>query len=61
MQKPLVFNRHLKDKWAEKENNFMISKLTQVKAKVDQRCPESYTFYQTQFRKTQTRNNRRII
>jgi hypothetical protein len=58
MQKPIVFNRKLHKKWAEEENIFMMNKLNNVKAKVDIYCPESYVFYQTQFRKTQARNNK---
>jgi hypothetical protein len=58
MQKPLVFNRHLTKKWAEKDNDLMTNKLTSVKTKVDVRCPESFFFYKTQFKKTQVRNNR---
>ncbi len=61
MQKPKVFNRTLNKKWAEEENIIMINKLSSVKAKVDIHCPESYVFYQTQFRKTQARNNRRKL
>jgi len=58
MQKPMIFNRTLNKKWAEHENNLMINKLNNVKAKVNINCPESYYFYQTQFKKTQARSNR---
>lgn len=61
MQKPKVFNRKLNTKWAEEENILMMDKLKNVKAKVDIDCPESYVFYQTQFRKTQARNKGRKL
>lgn len=58
MLKPLVFNRHLNKKWNEKENDVMVKKLSEVTKEVNQECPESFMFYKTQFKKTQTRNNR---
>jgi hypothetical protein len=53
MQKPIVFNRHLNKKWGEKDNDIMIKKLNGVKPKIDKRCPESFMFYKTQFKRTQ--------
>ena len=57
MQKPIVFNRHLNKKWGEKENDIMISKLIKAKPTIDVRCPESFVFYKTQFRKSQVNSN----
>ena len=61
MQKPKVFNRTLSKKWAEEENVFIVNKLNNVKAKINLECPESFVFYQTQFKKTQARNNKRKL
>ncbi len=61
MQKPVVFNRHLNKKWGEKENDIMVNKLSKVKAKIDVRCPESFVFYKTQFKKTQIHTSESII
>jgi hypothetical protein len=57
MQKPVVFNRHLNRKWGEKENEIMVSKLTKAKPHVDMRCPESFMFYKTQFKKAPAIND----
>ncbi len=53
----MVFNRHLNRKWGEKENDIMIDKLINVKCKVDIKCPESFIFFKTQFKKTQSINH----
>jgi hypothetical protein len=34
----------------------MISKLTKARPQVDMKCPESFIFYKTQFRKPQVGN-----
>lgn len=57
MQKPIVFNRYLNKKWKEEDNETMLNKLSQVKIKVNIKCPESFHFYKTQFKRTQVRNN----
>jgi hypothetical protein len=44
-------NRHLKKKKDEKENDLIVNKLNKVKASVDIKCPESFNFYKTQFKK----------
>lgn len=57
MLKPVVGNRYLDKKLKEKENDLMINKLNGVKAKINVKCPESFYFYKTQFKKTQMRTN----
>ena len=61
MQKPIIFNRNLNKKWGEKENDIMVDKLINVKSKVDMKCPESFVFYKTQFKKSQAHTNDRKL
>ena len=58
MYRPIVFNRYLNEKWNTKNNEIMIDKLKNVKAKVNMKCPESFFFYKTGFHRTSARNNR---
>lgn len=61
MHKPLVFNRHLNEKWNAKNNEIMINKLNNVKAKINIQCPESFFFYKKIFNRTAERNTKSIF
>lgn len=57
MHKPVVANRYLDKIAKEKENDYMAARLNAVKAKINVKCPESFYFYKTQFKKTQMWTN----
>lgn len=61
MHRPIVFNRHLNEKWSTKENEYMIERLKNIKPKINVKIPESFYFYKHQFHKTAARTNRCII
>lgn len=61
MQKPLVFNRFLKRKWKENENNLLAHKLDLVKSQVDFKCPTSYITYQTKLKREKPMTNIRKL
>lgn len=52
MYRPIVFNRYLNEKWSSVNNEIMKDKLINVKAKVNARCPESFSFYKNKFTRT---------
>ncbi|MCQ2821409.1 MAG: hypothetical protein MJ252_29465 [archaeon] len=57
MQKPIVFNRFLNEKYSVENNLLMKTKLEKVKPKINMKCPESFAFYKNQFRRTSQRDN----
>jgi hypothetical protein len=57
MHKPVVFNRYLNKKWNEEDNEKMVEKLTSVKSKVNTSCPESYSFYKHNFKRSKRYTN----
>lgn len=58
MQKPLINNRRLNDKWSAQTNELMIKKLQGVKPQINSKCPESFFFFKTHFKKTNSRLNK---
>lgn len=59
MQKPLINNRRLNEKWSAQTNELMIKKLQGVKPQINSRCPESFFFFKTQFKKPNLNTNKR--
>lgn len=57
MLKPMVFNRYLNAKYSVETNLLMKNKLERVKPQINMKCPESYSFYKYNFRRTRMRDN----
>ena len=50
MQKQYVTNRHLNEIHKNEQNKYLIRKLEKSKSSIDLECPESFNFYQNEFR-----------
>ena len=49
MQRPLILNQILQDKYDKEQNKYLEKKLLNVKSSIKSNCPESFTFYKTKF------------
>lgn len=47
MRKPYISNIKLNKIYNEEQNKYMLKKLGKTKASINNKCPESYTFYST--------------
>ena len=49
MQKPLILNQILQDRYDREQNKYLKKKLLKVKPCINSNCPESFSFYKTKF------------
>ena len=56
MKKQYIFNRKLHILHKEEQNNLLLSKIKKAKSFLDLKCPESFTFFKTQFKGGLTKN-----
>ena len=54
MYKAPVLNRYINIRNQNEENNHFLNKLSKVKATIDIKCPESFTFYKVNLKKNKT-------
>ena len=50
MQRPYIFNRHLKKHYEDEQNKFLSKRIKKAKSSIDFSCPESFTFFKTRFK-----------
>ena len=51
MRKPFIPNLHLNERHKTEQDKYMAKKLETIKPSIKTRCPESFLFYNTSFRK----------
>ena len=51
MRKPFIPNMHLNERHKTEQDKYMAKKLETIKPSIKTRCPESFIFYNTIFRK----------
>ena len=51
MRKPFIPNMHLNERHKTEQDKYMAKKLEMAKPLIKTRCPESFIFYNTTFRK----------
>ena len=56
MQKQYILNRKLNNIHKKEQNQLLSLKIQRVKSYIDLNCPESFTFYKTQFKEGLTKN-----
>ena len=56
MQKQYILNRRLNNRHKEEQNNLLSLKIQKAKSSLDLKCPESFTFFKTQFKEGLTKN-----
>ena len=52
-----ILNMIIEERFQRKQNNYLFNKLKTAKPLVNIKCPESYTFYKTQFHKNGTKED----
>ena len=56
MQKQYILNRRLNNRHKKEQNELLSLKIQRAKSSLDLKCPESFTFFQTQFKEGLTKN-----
>jgi hypothetical protein len=56
MQKQYILNRKLNNRHKQKQNELLSLKIQRAKSSLDLNCPESFTFFKTQFKEGLTKN-----
>lgn len=56
MQKQYILNRKLDIRHKKKQNELLSLKIQRAKSSLDLNCPESFTFFKTQFKEGLTKN-----
>ena len=56
MQKQYILNRRLNNKHKQKQNELLSLKIQRAKSSLDLNCPESFTFFKTQFKEGLSKN-----
>ena len=57
MKRMKILNLKIEAKCQKEQNAYLFNKLKTAKPLVNIKCPESYTFYKTQFHKKEHTNN----
>ena len=56
MNSRYIFNRRLYNMNKNEQNNYLKLKIKKVKSFIDLKCPESFSFYKSEFSETKPKN-----